>query len=51
MLPFHTCTRDCQECHKEYQGTRFDDSRCVDCRRMVALERIAEVLEHWVGML
>lgn len=44
-----TCTRDCEECHKEYVGTQYDDSVCVSCRRVRALERIAGVLEHWLG--
>jgi len=51
MLPTITCTRDCEECHKEYVGTRYDESVCVSCRRVRALERIADVLEHWVGLL
>lgn len=50
MLPIYTCTRECEVCHQEYEGTRFDESTCVPCRRVVALERIADVLEHWVGM-
>jgi hypothetical protein len=51
MLPMITCVRDCEECHGEYTGTRFDDGVCVQCRRTLALERIADVLEHWVGLL
>jgi len=50
MLPIYTCTKECEECHKDFTGTRFGSDVCVECRRMVALERIADVLEHWVGM-
>lgn len=51
MLPVHTIARTCDECHQEYIGTRHDEGMCVQCRSMKALERIADVLEHWVGML
>jgi reverse gyrase len=50
MLPIYTTARTCEECHKEYVGTQHDESKCVQCRQMLALERIADVLEHWVGL-
>jgi hypothetical protein len=50
MIPAYTMTKECECCHQEYEGTRFDEGKCVPCRQVVALERIADVLEHWVGM-
>lgn len=50
MIPIHTITKDCEVCHQPYEGTRFDESTCVRCRRVRALERIADVLEYWVGL-
>jgi len=50
MLPTITCTRTCDVCHQDYEGWQYDEGRCVPCRQVVALERIADVLEHWVGM-
>jgi hypothetical protein len=43
-------TKECEMCHQEYEGWRFDENKCVRCRQVVALERIADVLEHWVGI-
>ena len=51
MLPTYTITKECDQCHKDFTGTRFGEDSCMKCRRVLALERIAEVLEHWVGML
>ena len=50
MLPAFTREKECECCHAMYVGTKFDTDTCVPCRRVIALERIAEVLEHWVGM-
>ena len=47
-----TWTKDkhCEECHGEYRGSDHDGDTCPTCRQMKALERIADVLEYWVGM-
>lgn len=45
----HTVERICEECHKTYTGWQHDEEMCVECRRMRALERIADCLEYWVG--
>lgn len=50
MIPMITETKDCEVCHKQYEGTRFDEGTCVSCRQVRALERIADVLEYWVGL-
>jgi hypothetical protein len=50
MITPYTMEKDCEVCHGKYEGTRFDESTCVPCRRVRALERIADVLEYWVGL-
>jgi hypothetical protein len=50
MLHTLNCLRTCEECYQQYVGTRHDESVCVQCRSVKALERIADVLEHWVGI-
>lgn len=40
----------CEECYEEYKMWIHDShAACVSCRRMRALERIAEALETWIG--
>ena len=42
----------CETCYAKFQRWRYDEhENCVTCRQMKALERIADVLEHYVGML
>jgi hypothetical protein len=41
---------ECEECYAEYEGSKYGSQLCRYCRRTRALERIANVLEHWVGM-
>jgi ribosomal protein L37AE/L43A len=50
MLHINTTARTCEVCYREYVGTVHDESQCPQCRRTLALERIADVLEHWVGI-
>jgi hypothetical protein len=41
---------ECEECYAKFEGTRHQEQVCRYCRRTKAMERIASVLEHWVGM-
>ena len=40
----------CDECFSIFKDAKYGDGVCVSCRNMKALERIADVLEHWVGL-
>ena len=47
-----TEVRLCETCYDDYTAWIHDSGEtCPTCRRTRALERIADVLEHWVGML
>lgn len=49
MLRVWTKEKTCDMCHEIYTGSDHDGDHCVSCRRVSALERIADVLEYWVG--
>ena len=41
----------CEECYEDFKAWIHDShAKCVSCRRMRALERIAYAIEHWMGM-
>lgn len=42
--------KQCEECFTTFRDAKFGEGVCVPCRKMKALERIADVLEHWVGL-
>ena len=50
-LPVVYSDKICHECCHPYKGWAHDDDTCVECRKMRALERIADVLEYYVGNL
>ena len=50
-LPIVHSDKICHECCYPYRGWAHDDDICVKCRKMKALERIADVLEYYVGNL
>ena len=50
-LPIITEEKKCDECYKLFIDAKYGDSICPSCRKMLALERIAEVLEYYVGNL
>jgi hypothetical protein len=40
----------CEECTKMFDQWKYgSEHRCVTCRAMRAMERIAEAIERWVG--
>lgn len=50
MIPVITKEARCEECYTMFTTHRYDDECiCTSCRKMKALERIAEAIETWVG--
>ena len=50
MIPIITKETRCDECYKTYTTHQYDERQvCTSCRSMMALERIAEAIETWVG--
>lgn len=52
MLPIPKKTVECEECYERFTTHQYDDECvCMSCRSTKALERIANAIEYWVGML
>lgn len=50
--PTRTMTEEkmCECCYEDFVAWRYDThDHCPSCRQMLALERIAEAIEYWIG--
>ena len=50
IYKYATIQKQCEECYEEYTGVQFDNDRCAFCERTYHIKRIADALEHWVGL-
>lgn len=49
LPPVPTMNKQCEDCHTEFIGSRFDN-RCRYCERTLQLRRIADAIEYYVGL-
>ena len=46
-LPIITEEKTCEECYQIFVGAKYGSEICSNCRQMVALESIAELLAFY----